>query len=151
MRFDPLAPALTRVAVLDRTVAAGTRRASKVAKGSTVLVAFSSAMVDGRRVPDSRRFDPRRLPHEYLHFGHGLHTCFGFRLNQALLPRMLKPLLSRPNLHRALGPRGTCANAEPLPNAWSSSSTRRDREEQARGGRGFDRLAHDRLSKLPCG
>jgi cytochrome P450 len=106
MRFDPLAPALSRVAVVERKVAVGRARATKVPKGATVLVALSSAMMDERRVPDPRRFDPRRLPHEYMHFGQGLHTCFGIHLNQALLPLMLKPLLKRPGLRRAPGSAG---------------------------------------------
>lgn len=106
MRFDPLAPALPRVAVVDREVAAGTPRAKTLRAGTTVLVAFASAMMDGRRVAEPRRFDPRRLPHEYMHFGHGLHTCFGIHINQALLPLMLKPLLRRSGLRRAPGPDG---------------------------------------------
>jgi cytochrome P450 len=60
-------------------------------------------MMDERRVRDPRRFDPRRLPHEYMHFGHGLHTCFGIHMNQVLLPLMLKPLLRRNGLRRAAG------------------------------------------------
>src|SRR5262249_31050455 len=68
LRFDPLAPALMRVAARDRVIAEGTPRATRVRQGATVLAAFSSAMMDGRRVPDPRRFDPRRLPHEYMHF-----------------------------------------------------------------------------------
>jgi hypothetical protein len=43
------------------------------------------------------------LDHEYLHFGHGLHECFGRFLNEATLHRILKPLLCRPNLRRAAG------------------------------------------------
>jgi cytochrome P450 len=77
-----------------------------VPAGSTVLVAFASAMMDGRRVPDPRKFDPHRLPHEYIHFGHGLHQCFGLHLNRATLHRMLKPLLRRNNLCRAPGSAG---------------------------------------------
>lgn len=106
MRFDPLAPALPRVAVVDREVAAGTRRATVLPAGTTVLVGMASAMMDGRRVPEPRRFDPHRLPHEYIHFGHGLHTCFGIHINRVLLPLMLKPLLRRRNLRRAAGPEG---------------------------------------------
>ena len=63
-------------------------------------------MMDERRVPEPRTFDPRRLPHEYIHFGYGLHTCFGIHMNQALLPLMLKPLLKRPGLRRAAGAAG---------------------------------------------
>ncbi len=106
MRFDPLAPALPRVALKDCTIAAGTGRVRKVATGATVLAAFSSAMMDERRVPEPRTFNPRRLPHEYIHFGYGLHTCFGIHMNKALLPLMLKPLLKRPGLRRAPGAAG---------------------------------------------
>ena len=103
MRFDPLAPALPRVALNDCVLARGTRRATRIAKGTTVLAAFSSAMFDASRVPDPWRFNPRRLPHEYIHFGLGLHTCFGLHINQRLLPLMLKPLLRRSNVRRARG------------------------------------------------
>lgn len=106
MRFDPLAPALPRVALEDCTIAQGARRARKIAKGTAVLAAMSSAMMDERRVPAPRSFNPRRLPHEYIHFGYGLHTCFGIHMNKVLLPLMLKALLKRPSLQRAPGADG---------------------------------------------
>jgi cytochrome P450 len=103
MRFDPLAPALPRVALKDATIARGTSRTTKVANGASVLVAMSSAMMDSRRIADPYSFNPHRLPHEYIHFGYGLHTCFGIHMNLALLPLMLKPLLMRTGLRRAPG------------------------------------------------
>jgi cytochrome P450 len=106
LRFDPLAPALLRTVARDHVVAEGTRRATKIPSGASMAVAFSSAMMDERRVPDPRRFNPRRLPHEYMHFGHGLHTCFGIHINHALVPLMLKPLLQRDGLRRADGALG---------------------------------------------
>ena len=54
MRFDPLAPFLPRVATKDSVLAAGTRRAVAVPKGTQVLVAFSSAMMDERRLSRSK-------------------------------------------------------------------------------------------------
>jgi cytochrome P450 len=63
-------------------------------------------MIDRRRVPDPQAFNPRRLPHEYIHFGYGLHQCFGIHINKVLLPLMLKPLLMRDNLRRAPGAEG---------------------------------------------
>jgi cytochrome P450 len=106
MRFDPLAPALPRIALRDSTVARGTRRERRIPKGATVYLAFSSAMMDQRRVPDPDRFDRNRRAHEYIHFGHGLHECFGRHINAAILHRMLKPLLRQPNLRRAAGQDG---------------------------------------------
>jgi cytochrome P450 len=106
MRFDPLAPGLPRVALTDWTLARGTRRATKVPKGATVLAAFASAMMDPRRLPEPCQFRTGRLPCEYLHFGHGLHECFGRYINHATLHRMLKPLLRQPNLRRAPGAEG---------------------------------------------
>lgn len=103
MRFDPLAPALPRTALTDHWVARGTDRAKLIPKGTNVMVAFGTAMMDPRRIPDPERFDPDRLPHEYCHFGHGLHQCFGRMINHATLHRMLKPLLARPGLRRARG------------------------------------------------
>ena len=106
MRFDPLAPGLPRIAVQEWTVARGTRRARTIPKGATVIAAFPSAMMDDRRIPSPTRFDPGRRSHECIHFGHGLHECFGRHINGATLHMMLKPLLRRPNLRRACGPAG---------------------------------------------
>jgi cytochrome P450 len=106
MRFDPLAPALTRKTAHDHIVAEGTPRATNIPAGTTVLVAFSSAMMDSSRVVDPTRFEPRRAASDYLHFGYALHRCFGFYINQALLPLMLKPLLLRQGLRRAPGAEG---------------------------------------------
>jgi cytochrome P450 len=106
MRFDPLAPGLPRITLKDWTIAEGSAHACKVPAGATVFNAFASAMMDDRRVPDPRRFDPHRLPHEYIHFGHALHECFGIHLNHATLHRMLKPLLKRARLRRAPGSAG---------------------------------------------
>ena len=106
MRFDPLAPALPRVAIRASTIAAGTRRAATVPAAATVYVAFSSAMMDQRRLLEPQSFNPQRLPHEYIHFGYGLHQCFGIYINLALLPLMLKPLLKRAGLRRAPGRQG---------------------------------------------
>ena len=101
MRLDPLAPGLFRRAAHDTTIARGTRSARFVAKDSKVFVAFRSAMRDPTFVPYPNRFDATRPADQYILFGHGLHTCFGMHINQAMLPAMLKPLLTRRNLRRA--------------------------------------------------
>jgi cytochrome P450 len=106
MRFDPLAPGLPRNVLKDAVIAAGTAHECKVPAAATVLNAFASAMMDGRRVPDPRTFNPRRLPHEYIHFGYALHQCFGIHMNHATLHRMLKPLLKQDKLRRAPGAAG---------------------------------------------
>ena len=106
MRFDPLTPGLFRTAADDYKIAAGTLRAHTIRKGTRVLAATRSAMHDGRQVPKPEAFDPSRRPYEYMHFGFGLHTCFGIHINMALLPLMLKPLLQRQELKRAIGSGG---------------------------------------------
>jgi cytochrome P450 len=40
-------------------------------------------------IPEPYRFDPRRLPHEYIHFGYGLHMCLA-----CVLIRLYCPLYS---------------------------------------------------------
>lgn len=106
LRFDPLAPGMFRTTVMDRTLAAGTARAKRIPADAKVLAAFASAMMDPRRVARPRRFDSERPDSDYMHFGHGLHECFGRHINEATLHRMLKPLLQRPGLRRAKGRRG---------------------------------------------
>jgi cytochrome P450 len=128
MRFDPLAPFLSRLVVQPHVLAAGRPRARTLPEGTNVLVSFASAMMDPRRIQDPKTFDPTRPPSSYLHFGHGLHECFGIHINKAILPRMLKPLLKRTGLQRAAGPEGhlrkQAAFADRLVVAFDPTTTR---------------------------
>lgn len=114
MRFDPLAPGLPRVALTDWTLGTGTSHASTIPAGAQVLAAFASAMMDPRRVANPRVFDPNRPASEYMHFGFGLHECFGRHINHATLHLMLKPLLAQPNLRRAPGKAGKLVKNGPF-------------------------------------
>lgn len=102
MRFDPLAPWLPRTALLTRVIGSG-RHARTIPAGAKLMVSIASAMRDERHVPEPDCFNSRRTPDQYIHFGHGLHQCFGLWINQATLHLMLKPLLKRANLRRAPG------------------------------------------------
>ena len=101
MRFDPLAPWFTRRTLVTHTVGG-----AEIPVGSKVLAAVGSAMRDEARVPEPKVFDVDRSPDQYLHFGFGVHQCFGLEINPATLHLMLKPLLARPNLRRAAGRAG---------------------------------------------
>lgn len=109
LRFDPISPILPREATQDYVIAEGTGRAHKVAKGDKVLAAIQSAMTDPRRIPSPNEFLPTRQPYEYMHFGLGLHECFGRHINRAMFPAICAPLLRRNNLRRADGASGRLA------------------------------------------
>ena len=63
-------------------------------------------MLDERRVPRPRQFQVNRRAYEYMHFGHGLHECFGRHINHAMLHRIVKPLMRQENVRRAPGSSG---------------------------------------------
>lgn len=109
LRFDPISPILPREATADCVIAQGTKREHKVAKGDKVLAAIQSAMSDPRRIPQPKSFIPTRQPYEYMHFGLGLHECFGRHINRAMFPAICAPLLRRNNLRRVDGAAGHLA------------------------------------------
>ena len=115
MRFNPLGPGVFRIAQRDFEVAGGTSRATVIPAGHNVLVALQSASFDSDRVqsPDEFRID-RPMP-EYLHFGFGLHTCFGRYINAVQIPRIVQSLLVTKNLRRAEGKDGTLQVNGPFP------------------------------------
>ena len=105
-RFHPLTPALFRTAMEDYRLAGGTLRAKTIPAGATVLAATRSAMFDGRRVPDPTAFQPGRPTYSYMHFGGGMHECFGIHMNRVMIPAICKAVLKRPGLRRAPGSAG---------------------------------------------
>jgi hypothetical protein len=49
-----------------------------------------------------------------MYWGYGLHTCFGQYINQVQIPRILEPLLARPELRRAQGEQGKLGSDGPF-------------------------------------
>jgi cytochrome P450 len=119
LRFNPNNPGVFRVAAEDYVVAKGTPHATLVPKGTSVLAATQSAMFDDTVVESPNDFRIDRPGYIYMHWGVGLHTCFGQYINQVQIPAILKPLLQRKNLRRADGPAGTLQYTGPFPSSLS--------------------------------
>jgi cytochrome P450 len=123
MRFRPQTWALLRICGADRTIAAGTRRAATMREGARILVATQSAMFDERAVAAPKEFRVDRPWSDYLHFGHGLHTCFGLDINRVQLPALATALLEGPPVRRAQGAGGKLRWAGPYPSGLVVSLT----------------------------
>ncbi|MCG2842744.1 cytochrome P450 [Sandaracinobacter sp. RS1-74] len=98
LRFNPISPILYR-----RTPADVRLGGDDVLAGTMVLASNLSAMFDEQAVPNPNAFRAPRPWETYALWGEGLHLCWGDRINQAILPAMLTPLLAKPGL-RALAP-----------------------------------------------
>jgi Dyp-type peroxidase family len=109
MRFNPQNPGLLRRCADDYVVAKGTNRATLIPRGTMVFAATQSAMLDGRVLDDPKAFRLDRPSYHYMHFGWGLHTCFGQYINRVQIPLMCKALFCRNNLRRAEGQAGQLA------------------------------------------
>jgi cytochrome P450 len=115
LRLNPFAPGITRICAEDYVVARGSLRATRIPKGTAVLAVTQSAMKDWRKVKKPAEFRLDRAAYLYLHFGAGLHSCFGKYINLAQIPRIVKSVLKREGLRRAPGPAGRIQSAGPFP------------------------------------
>jgi cytochrome P450 len=115
LRFHPINPALARWSARDTAIAEGTARERRVPQGCVVYAAILSAMFDPLvfEQPDTFRVD--RPLSSYLHFGHGLHTCFGERINVVQMPETVGALLRLDGLRRTPGKAGRMVYDGPFP------------------------------------
>ena len=114
VRFNPHHPAQVRFCKREAELAAGTPRARKIPSGTTVFVATLSAMFDPNVFIEPTAFRADRQT-EYLHFGDGMHRCFGRAINAVQIPEIVAALLRLPNLRRAPGRAGRIAYDGPFP------------------------------------
>ncbi len=117
MRLAPQGPGLLRRARTDRVVGEGTHHATNVPAGTIVFAATESAMLDGDAVEDPDDFRVPRPAHDYLHFGVGMHECFGRFANEMQIPAIAKAILRLPGLTRASGEEGKLVREGPYPKA----------------------------------
>lgn len=100
IRLNPFAIGIQRICSEDYVVAQGTLRRLKIPKGTGVLAATQSAMMDCRRIQDPKSYRLDRPYYQYMHWGYSLHTCFGEYMNLTTIPQMVKAVLKRENLQR---------------------------------------------------
>lgn len=115
LRFNSFGAGVFRIANEDYVIASGSFRSKKIPKGSKVLVALQSAMLDGRELDDPKSFRLDRPDYQYMHFGYGMHTCFGQYINMVQIPMIVKALLRCKNLRRAAGEDGKVKYQQPFP------------------------------------
>ena len=108
VRFDPHNAFLLRHAAHDAVIAG-----KKIKSGSAVLVSVLSAMFDPAAYPEPNAFRTDR--EAYLHFGYGMHTCFGVRINAVQIPELVGGLVRLPGLRRARGKSGRIVWDGPFP------------------------------------
>ncbi|MDD5037386.1 MAG: cytochrome P450 [Methylococcaceae bacterium] len=118
LRFRAFAPGIGRLAAEDYVVGKGSLRATKIPKGAHVLAATQSAMMDGCKIKSPGQFRLDRPDYQYMHFGYGLHTCFGQYINRVQIPRIAKAVLKRKGLRRAVGDAGQVQSDGPFPVHW---------------------------------
>jgi cytochrome P450 len=115
VRFNPHHPLQVRYCAQAAQIAQGQPRAKKIPANSSVYLATLSAMFDPDVFTKPGEFNPQRQT-DYLHFGYGMHTCFGKAINGIQIPELLAALLRLPNLRRAPGQAGQILYDGPFPN-----------------------------------
>jgi cytochrome P450 len=114
VRFNPHNTFVVRFCPNGAVVASGTKRERRIPAGANVIVGTLSAMFDREQFPAPDEFRGDRDA-EYLHFGFGLHRCFGYAINGVTIPEIMAALLRLPNLRRAAGAAGTVVYDGPFP------------------------------------
>lgn len=114
VRFNPHHPVQARFCKHETEIAAGTKRARTIPAGASVFVATLSAMFDPEVFTEPKTFRTDRQI-EYLHFGYGMHRCFGRAINGVQIPELVAALVRLPNLRRAAGQAGRIAWDGPFP------------------------------------
>jgi cytochrome P450 len=115
VRFNPHTPLMARWCPRQAVLAAGTPRERTVQPGTSIAVGTLAAMFDPAGFPDPGRFRIDRDVRSYLHFGWGMHQCFGLGVNLVVIPQVLAALLGLPGLRRAPGRAGRVALDGPFP------------------------------------
>lgn len=92
LRFNPHNPIVVRFSKSEQRVGKHRIKANK-----KIAVGIFSAMHDKRAFADPGTFNEHRTK-EYLHFGYGLHACFGRYINAVQIPEIVGSLVRLKNI-----------------------------------------------------
>lgn len=124
LRLNSFAAGVQRICSRDYTVNEGSWRATKIPAGTSVLVATQSAMMDRRVITNPDEFRLDRPESIYMHYGFGLHTCFGQYINDAQIPAIVKTVLKLKGLRRVAPMQSVGPFPVSLPIAFESQVTK---------------------------
>jgi cytochrome P450 len=113
LRFDPQTTAVLRFCARETTVG---RLAPRPIPARTRVIVFTlSAMFDPTAYDDPDRFQGDRSPEPALHFGAGMHQCFGRYVNFVQVPELVKAVVGLKGVRRARGSAGRLSYEGPFP------------------------------------
>lgn len=95
LRFDTMASVMRRYSGNGVDIAG-----VLIPQGCEVFVATASAMFDEQAWPEPYRIRTDRPLDRYLHFGDGMHRCFGEYINRIQVPLIVGSLVRLPNLRK---------------------------------------------------
>lgn len=95
LRMNYILPGLWRTTDVPREIGAGTTRARPIAARRLIYISFMAAMMDPRRIPDPKRFDPGRSPDVYMIYGHRFHWCVGALIADAMMQEIFMAVMKR--------------------------------------------------------
>jgi cytochrome P450 len=119
LRFHSPAPLLVRLSGQPHVLAKGTDRATEVPAGRLIFASNGSAMMDDSVLDQPQQFILGRPGYQYLHFGWGMHQCFGKYISQVQVTELVRSLLLLPGLRRADGDAGRLVYEGPFPKTFT--------------------------------
>ena len=90
LRFNPHNPIVVRFSQKEESI--GSNGRYHIPANSKIAVGIFSAMHDSTVFSDPGKFISDR-DNEYLHFGYGLHSCFGRYINAVQIPEIVAAIL----------------------------------------------------------
>jgi cytochrome P450 len=101
LRLQPQAPFLVRLAREPYVIAPGSAREHHVKPGDAVIGVTMSAMRDKLALDAPKALRDDRPDSDYLHFGAGIHSCFGEAISRTQFGVLGTALLREGDLRRA--------------------------------------------------
>jgi cytochrome P450 len=115
LRFNPHNPIVVRFCKADIKI--GSQSQYRIKANRKVAVNIFSAMHDRHEFERPASFNSSRS-NEYLHFGFGLHACFGRYINAIQIPEIVKSLVQLKGIRRSSLTNGKINYEGSFPNAF---------------------------------
>ena len=113
LRYNPSNPVILRHSEKETLIGPKSGKKRKIKAGKKVYAVTYSAMFDRRAFDHPKEIRNDRPLDHYLHFGYGLHTCYGSYINYVAIPEMMTAILKQ-----NMRPVGKLTREAGFPDVW---------------------------------